>query len=140
MGVFSKTRATIAAKQKIENHLMELFEYRFEVLFDTLEYIKEIWSLTIDYLTSAIQVIVELQAKTVAGGIKNLRTITTFGVFATVVTFILKGEAILKIGYVGITTFIIFFTLAWGIDTLITKLAERKKYKLKFTERAETIK
>ena len=42
MGIYVNTRSSIAKKLEIETKLVELFEYKFEVLSDSLSYIKEI--------------------------------------------------------------------------------------------------
>ena len=58
MGSYIRTRSSIAKGSDIEEHLRKLFEFKFEVLTDTLDYIKELWKMTTDYLSSAIQNIV----------------------------------------------------------------------------------
>lgn len=42
MGIYINTRSSLAKKLTIEDKLIELFEYKFEVLSDSLAYIKEI--------------------------------------------------------------------------------------------------
>ena len=39
------------------------FQFKFETLLDTHEYIKHLWGMTKNYLTSAIEIFSELQAK-----------------------------------------------------------------------------
>jgi hypothetical protein len=42
MGIYVNTRASISKKLDIESRMVELFEYKFEVLSDSLAYIKEV--------------------------------------------------------------------------------------------------
>src|SRR3989344_4528300 len=54
MPSYARTRASLTKTLDIEKPLIDLFQYKFEDLFNTHAYIKEIWSMTKDYVNSAI--------------------------------------------------------------------------------------
>ena len=85
MSVYAKTRSSLSKYLKVEEELVSLFQYKYEDLFNSLEYIKEIWKMTLDYVDSAIQMINEIKTKTAVSGIKSIQLLTSIGAIAGVV-------------------------------------------------------
>ena len=138
MSNYAKTRAEISERVRIDKHLSELFQYRFEDLFNTLEYIKEVWNMTLDYVQTAVQILVEVQGKTNTKGLKSIQFLVSVGVIAGIVRYLNVGS----IPNVSGTSVLFVFGLgavAFGMDRFIKWKAGAKKYKLKFVERAEKI-
>src|SRR5205085_352949 len=107
------TRSSIAKNCKIEEQLLTLFQYKFEVLLDTLEYIKEVWKMTTDYLNSAIQVITEIMSQTTNNSINSLRVITTIGVIAGIITYLSK-DSLPKFTSFGFLFFVVLIIITWA--------------------------
>ncbi len=138
MGSYIRTRSSISKGSNIEEHLRKLFEFKFEVLTDTLDYIKEIWKMTTDYLSSAIQNIVEIKNQGASRGIQSLQVITSIGVVSGLIGYFSKNEwpqftALGAVYFSGI----IFVT--WLINYAVSLLYKNKKYTLKFTDRIKDI-
>lgn len=138
MGSYVRTRASISKHTNIQQHLTDLFQYKFETLTDTLDYIKEIWKMTNDYLNSSIQNLVEIKGQSAARGIQSLQLITSIGVISGIVGYLSKNE-FPKITAIGAMYFFIIIAITWLINSLLTRIYRSKKYKLKFNQRKEDI-
>lgn len=136
MGTYVATRSSIAKRLQIEEDLVVLFEYKFETLADTLSYIKEVWKMTSDYLSSAIQNLVEIKNQTTSNNLKSLQTITSIGVISGVLGY-LSSEALPGITMLGIIYFAILFALTWILNVTISTIYKNKKYSLKFGNRTD---
>lgn len=129
MDNYVKTRSSISGNLKIEEYLVTLFQYKFEVLTNTLEYIKEIWTMTTQYLDNAIQIIVEIERRTSEAGIKSLRIVTAIGVIAGLI----RITKVPEISVEGMVFFVFMIILALVVDLAIVKVYQRIKYKLNFS-------
>ncbi|TSC82857.1 MAG: Uncharacterized protein G01um101420_39 [Parcubacteria group bacterium Gr01-1014_20] len=138
MGTYVRTRSSIAKGMEIEEHLTKLFQFKFEVLSDTLDYIKELWKMTGDYLASAIQNIVEIKNQSTARGIQSLQLITSLGVISGIIGYLSRNE-LPKITSLGAFYFLIIVAATWLVNYLITKIYTSKKYKIRFGERVSDI-
>lgn len=133
MPVYAHTRASVSKKLNIEKHLVELFQYKFEDLFNSLAYIKEIWDMTKDYVNSAIAVIVEINNKTAVSGIRSIQILASIGVFTGIVGYLTR-DTLPAFTEVGIFYFLFLVGVIFLIDRVIKKYANNKKYELKFVE------
>ena len=138
MGIYINTRASLSKRLGIENSLTELFEYKFEVLFDTLAYIKEIWSMTSDYLLSAIQNIVEIKSQSTANGVNSLRWITSISVLSSIIGY-LSIKNVPDITMRGVWYFVAILTITIILNSLVGISYRNKNYKIKFGNRKEDL-
>lgn len=133
MSSYVRTRKSIAQQIGVDQNLVSLFQYRFEALMDTLDYIKEIWKMTSDYVVSAIQVIVEAQSAVTNRSIQSLTLITSVGVIAGLVVHLAR-DSFPKITPTGLVYLVILLILGWCINTVVQKAALNKKQTLKFMD------
>ncbi len=138
MGSYVNTRSSIAKHLEIDKELVSLFEYKFETLTDTLSYIKEIWKMTSDYLSGAIGNLVEIKNQSTSNNLKSLQTITSIGVISGVLGY-LSATKLPSISKAGGIYFIILFALTWGMNYVLAKKYQNKKYSLKFGDRASNL-
>lgn len=133
MSTYASTRRSIAQKTEIEDYLQDLFQYRFEVLFDTLEYIKQIWAMTNDYLSQALSVITDIRNNALNSNISSVRAIMVLGIMGMVVG---TAQATLypKITQTGVIYLLGLIVFTVLLDTLISWFFKLKIYKLKFIE------
>lgn len=134
MGSYVSTRAQISQNLKIEKHLNRLFQYKFEVLTNTLDYIKDIWDMTREYLNSAIKIIVEMESKVTETSIKSLRFITTLIVMARIMGY-LQEETLPTFTLNGLGNFLILILLTWFVDKIIVGVSKQVRYKLQFSKK-----
>ena len=138
MGSYIRTRSSISKGLEIEDHLRSLFQFKFEVLTDTLDYIKEIWKMTSDYLNSAIQMIIEVKNQGTSRGIQSLQLITSIGVVSGIIGYLSRDELPKGTAF-GAGYFAAIILATWLLNYLITTLYSNKKYNLKFGETKKDI-
>jgi len=139
MPAYVKTRQKITDVEKIDDYLQPLFQFKFETLLDTHEYIKHLWNMTQNYLSSAIELFTELQAKSTKNTISSLQLITTIGVVAAIMTYLSK-DALPKFTLVGLLYFVLLLAMTWVINGIISKFYRNKKYNIKSREIEKDIK
>ncbi len=130
MPAYVRTRQKVTDLQKIDEYLKPLFQFKFETLLDTHEYIKHLWGMTQNYLDSAVQQFNELQAKSTKSTISSLQLVTTIGVVAGILGYLSK-DAFPKFTLIGIFYFCLLMGMTWVINTVISKFYKNKKYKVK---------
>jgi hypothetical protein len=136
MPAYVKTRQKITNVEKIDNNLQPLFQFKFETLLDTHEYIKNLWGMTKNYLADAIQIFTELQAKSTKNTISSLQLITTIGVVAGMLGYLGK-DTLPKFTSMGLIYFALLMTMTWLINTTISKIYKNKKYRVESKETAK---
>jgi hypothetical protein len=136
MGSYAKTRASISKKLGVENNLVTLFQYKFEDLFNTLDYIKEVWNMTSDYVDSAIKIMNEIDVKSTSTGLKSIQLLASIGVVTGILRYM--NPKYLPVFSTTTALYVIALGLvALALDLGIKKLQKRKRYELKFVERAK---
>ena len=138
MGTYISTRASIAKQLDLEDYLKTLFQYKFETLADTLGYIKEIWSMTKEYLASAIQIMVEVENQSLNTSLRSLQILTSIGVVSGVLGLLARQEWP-KVTSYGFLYFLILIAISWLVNAIISLVFARLKYRLKFTERSQNL-
>jgi len=131
MGSYARTRKAIAQNVGIDQHMVSLFQYRFEVLLDTLDYIKEIWKMTSDYVASAIQILVDANTAANTKSIQSLTMITSVGVIAGLIVHVSR-EAYPKFTLIGVSYLVGLFVAGWLLNFLVQRFTQNKKQVLKF--------
>ncbi len=139
MPAYVHTRQKITDMEKIDAYLQPLFQMKFETLLDTHEYIKRLWEMTKNYLTSAIEIFTELQAKSTKNTISSLQLVTTIGVVAGILGYFSK-DSWPKFTLIGVFYFAILMLMTWIINTAVSKFYKNKKYHIKEEEIEKDIK
>lgn len=136
MSSYITTRSKLSKALQLDNHLLTLFQYKFESLSDTHTYIKEIWNMTREYIASAIAMFSEIQNKSTQRSIQSLQLITLSNVIAT----LLAKMAIDKIPGItvwGFLYFIFIVLLAWVINSVVIFLFKNIKYTIHFPKHTQ---
>lgn len=139
MPSYVKTRQKITDVEKIDDYLQPLFQFKFETLLDTHEYIKHLWAMTKNYLASAIEIFSELQTKSTKNTISSLRLITTIGVVAGILGY-LGRDALPKFTSIGLVYFALLMAMTWLINGIVSKFYKNKKYSIEGQDIAKDIK
>lgn len=129
MPAYVKTRQKITDVEKIDDYLQPLFQFKFETLLDTHEYIKHLWGMTKNYLTSTIEIFSELQAKSTKNTISSLQLITTIGVVAGIFGYLSK-DTLPKFTSIGLIYFSLLMMMTWVINSIVSKFFKNKKYNI----------
>ncbi len=138
MGTYVHTRADIAKEMKLTEHLSSIFQYKFDVLTNTHSYIKEIWTMTNNYLSAAIGVIAEIKGQATNKSIQSLQLITTYGVVGGIIGY-LSRDSLPKVTNSGMIYFGVLMLVTFVVNLLVRAAYSGIRYKLKFTERVKDI-
>jgi len=133
MGSYIKTRQSISAELKIEEHLVKVFDYKFETLSNTLAYIKEVWMMTKDYVKNVTSVLTEIENQSLNNSIKSLQLITSIGVISGIVGYLTKTE-LPRITNAGWLYLLVLISATILINILIYFYYRNIKYRLKIVD------
>lgn len=129
MPTYVKTRQKITDVENLDDNLKPLFQFKFETLLDTHEYVKHLWKMTENYLTSAIAIFSEIQTKSTKNTISSLQLITTIGVVAAILGY-LGRDALPQFTLIGIVYFILLMLMTWVINSIVSSFFKNKKYEI----------
>ncbi len=129
MDTYLMTRQKIANSKNIDDYLRPLFQFRFETLLDTHRYIQRLWTMTKDYLNSALEVCSELQQRSTKNSISSLQLVTTIGVVAGLIGY-LGRDSFPKFTVKGLSYFVLLLALTWVINTAISRFYRTRSYKI----------
>jgi len=138
MGAYVHTRADIAKEMKLTEQLSNIFQYKFDVLTNTHGFIKEIWSMTGNYLSTAISVIAEIKGQATNKSIQSLQLITTYGVVGGIIGY-LSRDSLPKVTSQGMIYFGLLMLVTFVVNLLVKLAYSGIRYKLKFSERVKNI-
>ena len=138
MSNYAKTRQNISRKINIDKTLNDLFQYRFEDLFNTLEYIKEVWEMTTDYVRSAIRVVGEAEKELGSKDLDSIRLLVGFGVISGIIGYFEKPK-MPEIALTGVLYVVGMGAIALFANWIIKTVAKKKSYELNFVERDSNI-
>jgi hypothetical protein len=126
MGAYLKTRGTIMKGNAELEKFMDVLAFKHETLADTLEYIKYLWTMTKNYVQSAVDLFGSIQAKSTESSVKNLAIITSMGVGATLIS--LFTQKLPQFTAVGALYFLILATIGYATDKIMKNIYSRKMY------------
>ena len=129
MDVYLATRARIAKDLKLDEYLSALFQYKYETLANTHQYIQHLWEMTENYLNAAIQVFAELTEKISKDAIYSLRVVTSIGAMAGIFGY-LGREALPNFTSQGLIYLGILAISIWLVNEVINRIHMKKNYKL----------
>jgi hypothetical protein len=138
MSNYARTRRDISKQVNIDRRLNDLFQYRFEDLFNTLEYIKEVWAMTLDYVNSAIRVIQGVEKQVSSKGLGSIQFLVGVGVISGIIRY-LGPASFPDVAVSGFLYVLGFGVLAIVMNKVMNWNGKKKKYKVKFVERAKKI-
>lgn len=135
MDTYLRTREAIANKDARLDKFQDTLGYKHETLGDTLEYIKDLWDLTSQYVDSAVKVFTDLAAKSTSNSVKNLTIVTSMGVGATLIG-LFKTTTLPQFTLVGVGYFFGLALLGYLVNNALNWWAKRKSYGIKNTDLA----
>jgi hypothetical protein len=137
MGTYLATREAIAKGDRGMKEFLDVLDFKHETLADTLAYIKEIWVMTKNYVSSALDLFAGIQAKSTESSVKNLAIITSMGVGATLISLFTQKPP--QFTFVGALYFLILAAVGYGTDRIMKIIYSRKKYGIHDTGLAKDI-
>jgi len=138
MSCYLKTRERLAKDDVALREALDLIGYRYETLGNTLAYMKDLWKMTSNYVTSAAKLFNNLKSDITNQSISNLTIVTSMGVGASLIDLFTESEP--KFSLFGIIYFFILALIGYVISRIMTTVANHKKYEINDIEYDKSIK
>lgn len=133
MSTYIGTREAITRNDDNLKDFLDVLEYKYETLSNTLEYIKEVWRMTRNYVQSAIVLLSEVQAAATQKSVENLTVVTSMGVGATLIG-LFTTDQIPNITVFGVAYFFILALIGYVASRVIKWFYARKNYTISYDD------
>lgn len=129
MSTYLRTREKLALRDPNFKDVLDIMEYRYETLGDTLAYIQQIWIMTKNYVTSARGLFSDLQQEVTQKSVENLTVVTSMGVGASLIA-LFTTEEMPAITVFGVLYFLILAAIGFTANKVMKMIGERRKYEI----------
>lgn len=138
MSTYISTRERIAKQDKDLIDFLTVSGFRYETLRDTLEYVKDLWDMTENYVHSAQKLFQELKQDITSSSINNLTIVTSMSAGAAILDLFTGSEPTFT--SFGFIYFFILAFIGWGATKILRTISERRKYEISDVEIDKNIK
>lgn len=128
MSSYISTREKIAKSDAELTEFLNISGYRYETLRDTLDYIKQIWSMTKDYVSSAQKLFNGLKQDVTSNSINSLTIVTSMSAGVSIIGLLTKSQP--QFTAFGFIYFILLALLVLGANKLLNLFAKKKRYSI----------
>lgn len=138
MSTYISTREKIAKNDKELSEFLAISGYRYETLRDTLDYIKYLWSMTKNYISSAQKLFDGIKQDVTSKSVDSLTIVTSMSAGASIISLLTKTTPQFTI--FGVIYFFILAILGWSSTKMLSAISKRRKYKVTDVEYEKDIK
>ncbi len=138
MSSYLKTRERLVKDDNQLKEALDLIGYRYETLGNTLSYIKELWKMTNNYVTSARKLFSDLKGDITNKSLSNLTIVTSMGVGASLIDLFTESEP--SFSLFGLVYFFILALIGYTVSKFMNFIASNRKYKINDIEYDKDIK
>lgn len=128
MSTYISTRERIAKQDKELEEFLAISGFRYETLRNTLEYIKDLWDMTKNYVNSAQKLFDGIKQGVTSSSINSLTIVTSMSAGAAVLDLFTESEP--SFTSFGFVYFFILALVGWIATKLLSKVAEKRKYEI----------
>ena len=138
MSTYIPTREKIAKSDPELSEFLAISGYRYETLKDTLDYIKALWSMTKNYVSSAQKLFSELNSDVTNKSISNLTIVTSMGVGASLINLFTGSAPTFSI--FGVIYFFALALIGYSVNKIMKLIAKKRTYEINDIEYDKDIK
>lgn len=138
MSTYISTRERIAKEDADLREFLAISGYRYETLRDTLEYIKDLWDMTKNYVGSAQKLFDGIKQDVTSSSIDSLTIVTSMSAGAAILSLFTESEP--EFTSFGFIYFFILAFVGWAATKLLAKVNERRKYEISDVDYDKNIK
>lgn len=138
MSTYIPTREKIAKSDEDLTEFLAISGYRYETLRDTLDYIKYLWGMTKNYVSSAQKLFDGLKQDVTSKSVDSLTIVTSMSAGASIIG--LLTESAPEFTVFGIVYFFILAFIGWASTSLLSFIARSRKYEVSDIEYDKNIK
>lgn len=128
MATYLPTRERIAKQDQDLIDFLAISGYRYETLRDTLDYMREIWKMTTNYITSAQKLFDSIKEDVTSSSINSLTIVTSMSAGAAILSLFTESEPDFTI--FGFVYFFILAFVGWASTKILKLFAERRRYEI----------
>ncbi len=126
MDTYLATRERIAKSDAELTEFLNQSGYRYETLKDTLAYIKQLWSMTKNYVNSAKSLFSGLKDDIADKSINSLTIVTSMGVGASIIDLFTESKP--EFTSFGLVYFFILAVVGFAVGKIISVVKENRTY------------
>lgn len=138
MSTYISTREKIAKSDDEVAEFLAISGYRYETLRDTLDYIKYLWNMTKNYVSSAQKLFEGIKSDVTSKSVDSLTIVTSMSAGASIIG--LLTETAPEFTIFGVVYFFILALLGWGSAKILGAISSRRKYEVSDVEYEKDIK
>ena len=138
MSTYISTREKIAKNDKDLEEFLSISGYRYETLRDTLDYIKQLWGMTKNYVSSAQKLFDGLKSDITNKSVSSLTIVTSMSAGASLLGLFDKSAPSLNI--YGVVYFFILAFIGWSSMKILSIISAKRVYQISDIEYDKDIK
>lgn len=138
MSTYLPTRERIAKQDEDLVEFLSISGYRYETLRDTLEYVKDLWDMTKDYVSSTQKLYANVSDQITSASLNKLTVVTVVSACATTFNLLTKGNVAFSAA--GVISVLVILAVGLLANRLIKYLAEKRKYEISDVDYEKNIK
>lgn len=138
MSTYISTREKIAKSDEELAEFLAISGYRYETLRDTLDYIKYLWGMTKNYVSSAQSLFEGIKSDVTSKSVDSLTVVTSMSAGASIIG--LLTETAPEFTIFGVIYFFILAILGWLSTKILGAISNRRKYEVSDVEYEKNIK
>lgn len=128
MSTYLPTRERIAKSDEDLVEFLAISGYRYETLRDTLEYIKDLWDMTKNYVVSAQKLFDGIKQDITSSSINSLTIVTSMSAGAAILDLFTESEP--SFTSFGFIYFFILALIGWAATKVLRYVSEKRKYEI----------
>lgn len=138
MSTYLKTRERLVKDDEKLKEALDLIGYRYETLGNTLTYIKDLWKMTNNYVTSAQKLFRDLKSDVTNKSLDSLTIVTAMGVGASLIDLFTESEPTFTT--FGLVYFFILAFIGLIVNKIMKYIANNIKYEIEDIDYDKNIK
>lgn len=138
MSTYISTRERIAKEDGDLVDFLAVSGYRYETLRDTLQYVRDLWDMTKNYVQSAQKMFNEIKQDVTSSSINSLTIVTSMSAGAAILDLFTESEP--SFTSFGFIYFFILAFIGWAATKILAYISQRRKYEISDIEIDKNIK
>lgn len=129
MNTYLRTRSQISKSDDDLKHFVDIMEFRYSTLADTLAYVQQVWNMTKNYVNSAKGLFSDLQQEVTHKAVNNLTIVTSMGVGASLIGLFTTRQ-MPEITVFGLFYFLALAFVGYTVNKIIRTISNNRKYEI----------
>lgn len=138
MSTYISTREKIAKNDKELAEFLAISGYRYETLRDTLDYIRQLWGMTKNYVSSAQKLFDGLKSDVTSKSVNSLTIVTSMSAGASIIS--LFTDSAPTFTTFGVLYFFILAFVGWASTKILSTISNKRIYEISDIEYDKDIK